>query len=151
MDPVFLEALGQLGFPIALCIYLLKRDADRDKRSEKSQKVLEERLNRVETDQREELINLTNLSIKAINSQKERTERLTQSLESLITVVQPMIQQAAYSHGSGGYPTQTKPAPQQTHPPYRRQNSEEIIPPRLDPDSSDELIPIANPLLNEGS
>jgi hypothetical protein len=84
---MWMMLIGQLGFPIALVIYLLKRDKERDKETSDRERRLGDRIDKLEDEHRQELVKMTNASTEAITKSTTQSSRMCRSIESLVEVM----------------------------------------------------------------
>lgn len=84
---MWMMLIGQLGFPIALVIYLLKRDKERDRETSARERRLGDRIDKLEDEHRQELVKMTNASTEAITKSSAQSSRMCRSIESLIEVM----------------------------------------------------------------
>lgn len=89
MEPAtWVQIIANLGFPIALVVYLLKRDKSRDEENLQREQRLGERIDQLEEKRANEVMELTKQCSATIATNSSDQRRLARSIENLIRILE---------------------------------------------------------------
>ncbi len=102
-----MQLVANLGFPIALVVYLLKRDKSRDAENLRREERLGDRIDQLEEKRANEVIDLTKHCAATIATNSSDQRRLARSIEKLVSTLQA---RPCLIHESDYHPTPHPPA-----------------------------------------
>lgn len=79
----WIQLIGNVGFPIAMVIYFLRRDWDRDMRAATREERLGSRIDQLEDAHRKEIVTLATDSVSAMKENNIHISQLTNAINAL--------------------------------------------------------------------